>query len=189
MQDKQPRVEYERMLAGQSYQGDDPYIDSLRAHASDELLKFNHSADLGRAQNIIKQLFAKVGQDCLVKPPLSCEFGCHIEMGDHCFINVNVVILDGAKVTMGDHVMIGPAVQLYTASHDINHLARRSWQTFCKPITIEDDVWIGGGAIINQGVTIGARSVVAAGAVVTKDVPPDVVVGGSPAKIIKQLEP
>ena len=96
-------------------------------------------------------------------------------------------MLDGANITIGNNVMIGPSVQFYTASHSTNHLERRQWQTFCKPITVEDDVWIGGNAVINQGVTIGARSIVAANAVVNHDIPADCMVGGTPAKIIKKL--
>ena len=96
-------------------------------------------------------------------------------------------MLDGAKITIGSNVMIGPATQFYTPSHSLDCLQRRKWETFCKPITIEDDVWIGGYVVINQGVTIGARSVVAANSVVNSDVSPDTLVGGAPAKVIRQL--
>lgn len=106
----------------------------------------------------------------------------------HTFINMNVVMLDGAPITIGDHVLIGPSTQFYTASHSLDYRRRQAWETICKPIVIEDDVWIGGNVVINQGVTIGARSVVAANSVVNQDVPPDTLVGGTPARILRSLK-
>ena len=96
-------------------------------------------------------------------------------------------MLDGAKITIGNNVMIGPNTQLYCAGHDLNYINRRNWETICDAITIEDDVWIGGNVVINKGVTIGARSVIAANSVVNIDVPPDSLYGGTPAKLIRQL--
>ena len=97
-------------------------------------------------------------------------------------------MLDNASITIGNHVLIGPNAQFYTPSHPLDYRKRREWEIICLPITVEDDVWIGGNVVICQGVTIGARSVVAAGSVVTKDVPPDTMVGGQPAKLIKRLD-
>ena len=100
---------------------------------------------------------------------------------------MGVLMLDGAQITIGDHVLVGPNAQFYTASHSTDYKSRRRWETFCKPIAIEDDVWIGGNAVINQGVTVGARSIIAANSVVNHDVPQDVIVGGAPARVLKNL--
>lgn len=111
----------------------------------------------------------------------------NIFIGDQTFVNAGAIWLDNAPITIGSHVLIGPNSQLFTPTHSLDYRSRRNWETWCLPITIEDDVWIGGNVCICQGVTIGARSVVAAGSVVTSDVPPDTLVGGTPAKVIKAL--
>ena len=122
---------------------------------------------------------------CVIDRDLGDRFA--IEIGDNTFINMNVVMLDGANIRIGNNVLVGPSAQFYTASHSLDHLSRRKWETFCLPITVEDDVWIGGNSVINQGVTIGARSVIAANSVVNSDVPPDCLYGGTPAKLIRHL--
>lgn len=111
----------------------------------------------------------------------------NITIGRGTLVNMGAMVLDGAEVRIGDDVMIGPSCQIYTASHSLDHRERRHWESICRPITIEDDVWIGGNAIICQGVTIGARSVIAAGAKVTRDVPPDTLVAQMPAQAVRHL--
>ena len=123
----------------------------------------------------------------IIRSPFYCEFGKTIFIGESTFINMNANMLDGAKISIGNNVLIGPNAQFYTASHSLNYRERRNWETLCKPITIEDDVWIGGNTVINQGVTIGARSVIAANSVVNSDVPPDSLYGGTPAKLIRHI--
>ena len=178
--------ELEKMMSGQQFDGADQEINDLRTHAAAALKAFNQSIESDEIEALQKALFGSVGQS-IVRPPFHCEFGKTIEIGDNTFINMNVVMLDGAKITIGDHVLVGPSTQFYTASHSLDFKKRRAWETYCKPIIIEDDVWIGGNCVINQGVTIGARSVIAANSVVNSDVPADCLYGGTPAKLIRRL--
>ncbi|MFM2587436.1 sugar O-acetyltransferase [Vibrio sp. TBV020] len=179
--------ELEKMMSGQIFDGAAPEIDSIRKTAANTLQKFNTCLDSDQRFELQQQLFGDVGQS-MIRSPFHCEFGKTISIGNDTFINMNVVMLDGAPITIGNNVMIGPSSQLYTASHSLDHLSRRKWETYCLPITIEDDVWIGGNSVINQGVTIGARSVIAANSVVNSDVPPDCLYGGTPAKLIRRLD-
>lgn len=181
------KTELEKMLSGEIFDGADQEIDQMRTHALHALSEFNRSTDASQQERLQANLFGKVGKS-IVRAPFHCEFGKTIEIGDDTFINMNVVMLDGANIKIGNNVMIGPSAQLYTASHSLDHLSRRKWETFCQPITVEDDAWIGGNCVINQGVTIGARSVIAANSVVNSDVPPDCLYGGTPAKLIRKLD-
>jgi len=179
--------ELEKMMSGQVFDGAAQEIDSIRTAATRTLQQFNTCVDENQRAELQQQLFGQVGQS-MIRPPFHCEFGKTISIGSDTFINMNVVMLDGAPITIGNNVLIGPSVQLYTPSHSLDHLSRRKWETYCLPITIEDDVWIGGNSVINQGVTIGARSVIAANSVINSDVPPDCLYGGTPAKLIRTLE-
>ncbi|MDK9761847.1 sugar O-acetyltransferase [Vibrio sp. D420a] len=181
------KTELEKMLSGELFDGADQEIDQMRTHALHALSEFNRSTDASQQDRLQANLFGKVGKS-IVRAPFHCEFGKTIEIGDDTFINMNVVMLDGANIKIGNNVMIGPSAQLYTASHSLDHLSRRKWETFCQPIIVEDDAWIGGNCVINQGVTIGARSVIAANSVVNSDVPPDCLYGGTPAKLIRRLD-
>lgn len=182
-------TEYQKMLMGEVFNGADPEISQVRDRAFDLQRQIQHCDRFEQTQPLFAQLFGAMGEGCIVRAPFSCEFGRQITLGNKVFINLGVVALDGAEIVIGDNVMIGPSVQLYTASHSLDYRQRRGWETTCKPIHIEEDVWIGGNVVINQGVTIGARSVVAANAVVNGDVPADCLVGGTPARVIKRLEP
>ncbi|TKF27292.1 sugar O-acetyltransferase [Vibrio kanaloae] len=181
------QTELEKMLSGQVYDGADQKIDIIRTNAKKSLMAFNNHQDPDQQHALQEQLFGKVGSNSLIQPPFHCEFGKTIEIGNDTFINMNVVMLDGANIKVGNNVLIGPSAQFYTPSHSLDYRSRRKWETFCLPITIEDDVWIGGNSVINQGVTIGARSVIAANSVVNSDVPPDYLYGGTPAKLIRHL--
>ncbi|MEZ8188664.1 sugar O-acetyltransferase [Vibrio sp. 1F279] len=187
MSNKNNKTELEKMLSGQVYDGADQEIDTMRANARKSLMAFNHHQDPNQQHTLQEQLFGKVGNSSLIQPPFHCEFGKTIEIGDDTFINMNAVMLDGANIKIGNNVLIGPSAQFYTPSHSLDYRSRRKWETFCLPITIEDDVWVGGNSVINQGVTIGARSVIAANSVVNSDVPPDCLYGGTPAKLIRYL--
>ena len=180
--------EYEKMLNGEVFDGADSEISLVRDNALRLTIQINTCDDFTQSQSLLKKLFYLLDDNSIVKPPFYCEFGKQILIGKNTFINMGVTMLDGAKITIGNNVMIGPSTQIYTASHSLNHLHRRNWETFCQPITIEDDVWIGGNVVINHGVTIGTRSVVAANSVVNQDVPPDTLAGGSPARFIKKLQ-
>lgn len=181
-------TEYEKMTQGHEFNGADAEISDVRDRAFDLQFQISHCRTFNETQPLFRQLFAHMGEGTLVRTPFNCEFGKQVSIGNQSFLNSGVTMLDGAAITIGNNVMVGPNVQFYTASHSLNHLERRQWQTYCKPIVVEDDVWIGGNVVINQGVTIGARSVVAANAVVNRDVPPDTLVGGTPAKVIKLLK-
>ncbi|MBY6188423.1 sugar O-acetyltransferase [Marinobacter hydrocarbonoclasticus] len=180
-------TELEKMMSGLAFNGADAEICTVRDRAFTLLHKIDHCADFPATQPLFAELFGAMGEGTLVRPPFRCEFGQTIHIGRKSFLNSGVTMLDGAPITIGDNVMVGPNVQFYTASHSLDHRERRQWETYCLPIVVEDDAWIGGNAVINQGVTIGARSVVAANAVVNRDVPPDCLVGGTPARVIKRL--
>lgn len=179
-------TEFEKMMNGLIFDGADQEIDAIRSRAAELLLRLNVTTQGDQRATVQQQLFGHVGES-FIQSPFMCEFGQTIHIGEQTFINMNVVMLDGAKITIGDHVLIGPSCQFYTASHSLDYRSRRRWETFCKPIVVEDDVWIGGNCVINQGVTIGARSVIAANSVVNHDVPPDCLYGGTPAKLIRML--
>ncbi|WP_122056299.1 sugar O-acetyltransferase [Vibrio sp. Evd11] len=187
MSNTNDKTELEKMLSGQVYDGADQEIDTMRSNARKSLMAFNNHQDPDQQHTLQEQLFGKVGGSSLIQHPFHCEFGKTIEIGDDTFINMNVVMLDGANIKIGNNVLIGPSAQFYTPSHSLDYRSRRKWETFCLPITIEDDVWVGGNSVINQGVTIGARSVIAANSVVNSDVPPDCLYGGTPAKLIRHL--
>ncbi|HFQ5207327.1 TPA: sugar O-acetyltransferase [Vibrio vulnificus] len=180
-------TEFEKMNSGKIFDGADAEIDAIRNRAAVLLKEINAATETEQRITLQKQLFASMGNS-YIQPPFMCEFGKTISIGEETFINMNVVMLDGAHITIGSHVLIGPSCQFYTASHSLDYRSRRQWETFCKPIVVEDDVWIGGNCVINQGVTIGARSVIAANSVVNHDVPPDSLYGGTPAKLIRRLD-
>ena len=123
-----------------------------------------------------------------MQPPFFCDYGSNIQLGERVFFNFNCVVLDVCCVTIGDHTLIGPAVQIYTATHPLDAAQRRLAESG-KPVEIGSDVWIGGGAIILPGVRIGARTVIGAGSVVTRDVPDEVFAAGNPCRVIRHLDP
>ena len=181
-------TEYEKMLAGECFDGRALEIVALRKRGQLLLRQLNQLIPEDETrQTLCEQLFGHFGEKSIIATPFCCEFGANITIGKHTYVNFNVTMLDVGPIRIGSNVLIAPNAQLYTATHDMEFQARRRWQVYGKGITIEDDVWIGGGAVICPGVTIGARSIVGAGAVVTKDVPEDVVVAGNPARLIRQL--
>ncbi|AAW87985.1 sugar O-acetyltransferase [Aliivibrio fischeri] len=180
-------TEFEKMKSGLVFDGGDPEIDAIRNQTQKYLQQFNQSTETKEKLSILPNVFNAFGQS-FIQAPFFCEFGKTISIGNETFINMNVTMLDGAEITIGNNVLIGPNAQFYTASHSLDYKSRRCWETYCKPIVIEDDVWVGGSVVINQGVTIGARSVIAANSVVNHDVPSDCLYGGTPAKLIKRLD-
>lgn len=179
--------EFEKMLHGKDFDNFSDELMALRKSAF-SLLKQINSEHFSDAIPHFKKLFHHLGEKSIICPPFTCEYGKSISVGHSCYLNMGITMLDNAKITIGDHVLIGPNVQFYTPSHPLNFEQRRAHIILRKPITVEDDVWIGGNVIINQGITIGARSIIAAGAVVNNDVPADSLYGGIPAKFIKQLK-
>lgn len=185
------RSEKEKMLAGELYHAGDPQLVAERRRARDLLRALNGSADAETElrASILRELLGAAGEGVWIEPPFFCDYGSNIRLGDRVYFNFNCVVLDVAEVVIGSDVMFGPAVQIYTATHPMEYQPRRAGQEFAKPITVGSDVWVGGGAIILPGVTIGARSVIGAGSVVTRDVPEGVFAAGNPCRVLRLLEP
>ena len=178
------------MLAGQLYDAADPTLSEEREKARlifQKINRMNEEKKEDRNQ-LFYDLLGQAGEGLWIEPPFYCDYGYNIKVGEKVFMNFNCCILDVCEVTMGNNVLLGPNVQIYTATHPIDAETRLTWLEFAKPISIGNDVWIGGGAIINPGVTIGNGVVIGSGAVVTKDVPDNVFVGGNPAKTIKEID-
>lgn len=182
--------EYDKMISGQIYDARDLQLTAMRKHARVLLDQINRSVqDIrdGERAGLCKQLLGAVGHHLWLQPPFYCDYGQNITLGDNVFINFNCVFLDVAKIAIGDSVQIGPNVQVYTATHPLEWQKRSNGDECGKPIAIGDNVWIGGGAIICPGVTIGKRSVIGAGSIIVKNVPDGVVVAGNPGKILRRL--
>lgn len=183
-------TEKEKMLNGKPYQAFDEELTNERNHAKELLFDFNSArpSEIAKQQEIVRKLFGHVAGDFHIEAPFRCDYGYTISIGDNFYSNYNCTILDCAKVTIGDNVMFAPNVSLFTAGHPIHPEPRNKGIEYAFPITIGNNVWIGGGAIINPGVTIGDNVVIGAGSVVTKDIPPNVVAVGNPCKVVKAIE-
>jgi maltose O-acetyltransferase len=183
-------TEKEKMIAGQLYNPMDTQLVSERYQARLLINKINTmSADVKMERDkLAYKLLENSGENLYIEPPFYCDYGNNIILGNFVYMNFNCCILDVAKVSIGDHSMLGPNVQIYTATHPLEAKARNSGREFAKPINIGHNVWIGGNAVICPGVTIGNNVVIGAGAVVTKDFPDNVFIGGNPAKIIKEID-
>jgi maltose O-acetyltransferase len=181
-------TEWEKMLAGQMYYPLDPVLVRARDRARDLCQDLNgtREKDTEVRRRILKELFGKGGESVWMQPPFYCDYGSNIQLGERVFFNFNCVVLDVCRVTIGDFTLFGPAVQVYTATHPMNAELRRK-QEFAKPIEIGSDVWVGGGAIICPGVTIGSRTVIGAGSVVTRDIPDQVFAAGNPCRVIREI--
>ena len=185
------RSQLERMLAGDSYLAGDPELEQLSRRASVLMERYNRSSveDHGLRREILSELLGQVGEDVVIRPPFYCDYGAQIRIGARTFVNFNLVALDVASITIGEDVQIGPNVQLLTPLHPLEASRRRDkWET-ARPITIGDNVWLAGGVIVSGGVTIGSDTVVGAGSVVTRDLPSGVMAAGSPARVIRALDP
>ena len=173
------------MQAGELYIADDPEIAAAALAARRLQDQFNTTAPDAddRRHRILERLLGSIGGGTEIRPPLYVDYGTNIRIGARCFVNFGLVALDVAAITIGDDVQLGPNVQLLTPTHPVEPEARRAKWESARPITIGDNVWLGGGAIVLPGVTIGADTVVGAGAVVTKDLPAGVVAAGNPARV------
>lgn len=183
------KSEKEKMLAGELYNATDPELSADRRNARILFKRFNDSSEDEKEERkqILKELIPTSGANLWIEPPFYCDYGKNITVGDQVFFNFNCVVLDVAEVIIGSRTLLGPQVQIYTATHPINHKVRASGLESGKAITIGEDVWIGGSAVICPGVSIGDRSVIGAGSVVTKDIPADVFAAGNPCKVIRNL--
>jgi maltose O-acetyltransferase len=181
------KTEKDKMLAGELYRATAPEIQADIAANHAWLARYNASltASAEERRVMLRERFAEVGEDAVVRPPFHCDYGFNIRLGARVFLNFNCVVLDVVAVTIGDDTQIGPAVQIYTATHPRDPSTRRAGLEFGSPIVIGRNVWIGGAAIILPGVSIGDDAIIGAGSVVTRDVPPGATVAGSPARIIR----
>ena len=178
------------MLAGELYDPLDPLLtrERQRARALTHQLNVTHFGNQSAYKHILASLLPNAAPDIWIEPPFFCDYGYNIYVGKKAFFNFNCVFLDVMPIQIGSNVMFGPNVQLYTAAHPIDALERRKGSEYAKPISIGNDCWIGGSAIVSPGVTIGDRCIVGAGAVVTKDIPADTIVIGNPAKPITRYD-
>lgn len=183
------RTNHERMLAGDPYIADDPDLEQAAHRAvrlsTEYLAAF--AADAATARPILDDLIGDLGEGAVIKPPLFVDYGAHITVGAGTFINYNLTALDVAPIVIGRDCQLGPNVQLLTPTHPLAAQPRRDKVEAALPITLGDNVWLGGGVIVLPGVTIGDNSVIGAGAVVTRDVPANVIAVGNPARVIRSL--
>lgn len=179
-------TEWEKMLAGELYDPYGPELSAARRRARDMVYTFNLTRDADKEERlrILGELLGTAGDGVWIEPPFHCDYGSHIHLGEKVFFNFGCVLLDCAEIRIGPRTLLAPNVQIYTATHPLDPVVRASGLESAKPITIGADVWIGGGAILLPGVTVGDRAVIGAGAVVTKNVPADMIVAGNPARVI-----
>ncbi len=177
------------MLAGELYDPLDAELVAGRGRARELCQALNATVEAAQAERrrILQALFGQGGDTVWMQPPFYCDYGTNIELGERVFFNFNCVVLDVCRVRIGSFTLFGPAVQIYTPMHPMDPALRRK-QEYGKPVDIGADVWVGGGAIILPGVSIGARAVIGAGSVVTRDVPAGVFAAGNPCRLIRAIE-
>lgn len=180
------RSEREKMLGGELYDAHDPELVLARERARNlcQNLNVTREQEQEDRRRLLMELFGSGGDSVWMQPPFFCDYGINIHLGTRVYFNFNCVVLDVCEIRIGDFSLFGPAVQIYTATHPMNAHLRRT-QEFGKPISIGSDVWVGGGAIICPGVTIGSRAVIGAGSVVTRDIPGGIFAAGNPCRVIR----
>lgn len=184
------KSEKEKMLNSELYNPTDPELlkEKLTARRLTRLYNQTLETEEDKRTELLKELFGSTGKSLSIEPTLRCDYGYNIHVGENFYANFDCVFLDVCEIRIGDNCFIAPGVHIYTATHPLNAEERVSGVEYGKPVKIGDNVWIGGNSVINPGVTIENNVVIASGSVVTKDVPANVVVGGNPAKIIKQID-
>ena len=185
------KSEKEKMLNGELYNSFDAQLTEERTKARLLISRLNNSNENLPEERlaIIKALIPNAGQDLYIQPPFFCDYGTNIFIGERVYFNFNCVILDVMRVTIGDDTIFGPYVQIYTATHPVNWKERALGLEFAKTIDIGRNVWVGGNTVICPGVTIGDRTIIGAGSVVTKNIPADCIAAGNPCRIIRSLIP
>ncbi|MBB6625504.1 sugar O-acetyltransferase [Clostridium gasigenes] len=182
--------EKQKMLNGEIYNAYDKDLIILRNKARHLTKLYNNTEpeETEERINIIKKLFSKIGDNFEIEPPFLCDYGTNIEIGENFYANFNFLVLDDGFVKIGNDVLIAPNVSIFTATHLLDPKLRPKNADYTKSVTIGNNVWIGGGSIINPGIIIGDNSVIGSGSVVTKNIPANVVAVGNPCKIIKYIE-
>jgi len=184
-------TEKEKMLSGQIYSAVDPDLLKELDEVHDKIQQYNalRPSDAKARLAALKDLLGSMGDEqCIINPPFYCDYGKPIRVGKRFFANFHFTVLDEAPVTIGDDCFIGPNVSIYTACHSTDPEERRSRKEWAEPVTIGNNVWIGGGVTILPGVTIGDNVTLGAGSVVTRDIPSDVVAAGNPCRVIRELK-
>jgi maltose O-acetyltransferase len=181
----------QRMLRGELYIANDPELAAEAARAQELMERYNATrhAEQDLRDRLLRELLGEVGEGVVVRPPLWVDYGSHISIGAGTFANYDCVLLDVAPIRIGAACQLATRVQLLTATHPIDPEPRRVGWESAEPITIGDNVWLGGGAIVCPGVTSGEDTVVGAGAVVTRDLPAGVVAVGTPARVVREIGP
>lgn len=184
------KTEKELMITGEMYNPADDELIKDRLRARQLVRSYNQTTEteFAKRTEILKDLFGTIGGAIGIEPNFRCDYGYNIHVGENFFLNFDCCILDVCEVHIGANCMMAPGVHIYTATHPLDPTLRNSGREYGKPVKIGDNVWLGGRSVVNPGVTIGNNVVVASGAVVTKDVPDNVVVGGNPARMIKKIE-
>jgi maltose O-acetyltransferase len=180
-------TERDRMVRGERYDPGDAELVAARARAKALAWQFNHAPpdrDDARRQ-ALAALLGRCGERVRIEPPFQCDYGFNIELADDVYFNMGCIVLDCAPVRIGARVLVGPAVQLVTATHPLDHAERRTGIELAWPIAIGEDAWLGAGAIVCPGVSIGARAVIGAGSVVVRDIPADAVAAGNPCRVLR----
>lgn len=183
-------IEKQKMLNGEMYNPYNPQLVEERTQARLLFQRFNamNDSEIKDRFKVLFELIPNAKKGLFIEPPFFCDYGYNIKAGEHVFMNFNCCILDVMEVTIGDRCMFGPNVQIYTATHPLEAEARNSGREYAKPVSIGNNVWIGGNATICPGVSIGDNVVIGAGAVVTKNIPDNVFAAGNPAKVIKPID-
>ncbi len=179
----------DRMLRGELYLADDPELIADMGRAQAILARFNATGHDEREEQdrLLRELLGGIGEGVVIRPTFRCDYGAHITIGAGTFVNYDCVMLDVAPITIGASCQIATCVQLLTATHPVDPGPRRAGWESGAPIVLGDNVWLGGGVIVCPGVTIGNDTVVGAGAVVTRDLPPGVVAVGNPARVLREI--
>ncbi len=178
-----------RMLSGKLYLPFDSELASDNKKARELTRQFNTMEDKPEEfrKSILKELFKKTGDSLYIEPPFRTDYGCHTSIGENFYANYDCIIIDVCPVNIGNNVFFGPRVCIYTATHPIDAKVRKSLIEYGKPVTIGNDVWIGGNTVVNPGVTIGSNVVIGSGSVVVKSIPDNVIAAGNPAKVIREI--
>lgn len=181
----------ERMESGKLFYAGDPELARAKLRCKELLYDFNHArpSQAGEMLALLGQLLGAMGEGCWIEPPLYVNWGSRITLGDHVYANTGLTVIDDTFVTIGSHVMLGPRVTISAASHPVDPELRRQAYQYDLPVVLEENVWVGAGATILPGVTIGKNSVIGAGSVVDRDIPPDVVAAGVPCRVLREIGP
>ena len=180
----------QRMHSGKLYYCNDPELLKIQAQCLEKLYEFNQTrpSEPEKRSAMLREMFAEIGTDCYIEPPFRANWGGkHVHFGNAVYANFNLTLVDDGDIFVGDNVMFAPNVTVISATHPIHPGLRRKQAQYNLPVVIRDNVWIGAGALILPGITIGENSVIGAGSVVTKDVPANVVAVGNPCRVLREI--